>query len=136
MPWAFLAGGPAVMAWLDQINKERAVQPASIDPDPLKHMTVEHVFEGGYYIKKCMLPPGIRFDQHRHTFDHQSKLISGRALVEVDGVSIEYTGPVELTIKARKVHSVTPLTPCEWHCIHETDKTDADDIDEEFIEKA
>lgn len=102
--------------------------------NPYLHMQVEHEFKDGYYIKKCLLPPGITFAQHRHTHDHQSKLISGIAKVEVDGNETIYKSPCELTIKARKIHSVTPITECEWHCIHKTDKTDAEDIDEEFID--
>lgn len=104
-----------------------------IDPNPYLHMSVTHVFKDGYYIKQCLLPPNITFAQHRHTFDHQSLLVTGTAIVEVDGNATTYTGPVELTIKARKIHSVTPLTPCEWHCIHKTDATDHEDIDDEFI---
>ena len=101
--------------------------------DPYSHMQVEHKFDNGYYTKICKLPPGYTFAQHRHTFDHQSKLVSGTAILEVDGTQTYLTGPVEVTIKARKIHSVTPLTPIEWHCIHKTDCTDPEDIDLEFI---
>lgn len=101
--------------------------------DPYKHMDVKHHFVGGIYTKECHLPVGFKFDQHRHTFDHQSVLASGTAIVEVDGEKTTYTGPVILTIKARKIHSVTPITPCVWLCQHVTDCTDEEDIDMEFI---
>lgn len=103
--------------------------------DPYKHMEVFHHFIGGIYTKECHLPVGFTFGQHRHTFDHQSVLASGTAIVEVDGVQTEYTGPVILNIEARKVHSVTPLTPCVWLCQHVTSCTDPEDIDMEFIDR-
>lgn len=102
--------------------------------DAMKHMEVEHFFIGGLYTKLCRLPPGFKFDQHRHSFDHQSVLASGTAIVEVDGVAVEHTGPVILNIKAHKVHSVTPLTPVVWLCQHVSDCTDPEDIDMEFVE--
>jgi hypothetical protein len=103
--------------------------------DPYKHMEVKHHFIGGIYTKECHLPVGFTFAQHRHTFDHQSVLVSGTADIEVDGVVTEVTGPAILNIEARKIHSVTPKTPVVWLCQHVTDCTDPEDIDIEFIEK-
>lgn len=101
--------------------------------DPYKHMEVKHHFIGGIYTKECRLPVGFIFDQHRHTFDHQSVLVSGTAVITVDGVSTTHTGPEIMNIKARTVHSVMPLTPVVWLCQHVTDCTDPDDIDHELV---
>jgi hypothetical protein len=101
--------------------------------DPYKHMVVKEHLIGGIYTKECHLPVGFTFGQHRHTFAHQSVLASGRAIVEVDGVKTEYTGPAILTIEARKIHEVTPITPCVWLCQHVTNCTGLEDIDIEFI---
>ncbi len=100
---------------------------------PEDYMHTEHIFADGYYIKKCLIPQGLELDQHRHTFDHISKLVKGTATVTVDGISNTYNGPVEILIAARKIHRVKAITNIEWHCIHKTDKTDAEDIDMEFI---
>lgn len=102
--------------------------------DPYAHMQVEHGFGGGVYAKQCLLPPGFVFDQHRHSFDHLSVLASGTARITVDGVTTEHTGPQMIIIKADKVHSVEPITPVLWYCIHKTDCTDPEDIDHELIE--
>ena len=104
--------------------------------NPYEYMEVKHHFIGGIYTKECHLPAGYTFEQHRHSFDHQSVLVSGTAIIEVDGVKTEHTGPAILNIEAHKVHSVTPLTPVVWLCQHVTDCTDAEDIDIEFIEHA
>jgi hypothetical protein len=101
--------------------------------DPYRYMTVQHHFIGGIYTKECHLPPGLRFEQHRHSFDHVSVLASGTAIVEVDGEPEEHTGPKVLLIKARAIHAITPLTPCVWLCQHVSACTDPEDIDVEFI---
>ena len=105
-----------------------------IHPDPYRHMTVKHHFIGGIYTKECHLPVGVRFAQHRHSFDHVSVLASGEALLEVDGVVTRLFGPAIVNIEAKKVHSVTPVTPCVWLCQHVTSCTDPDAIDEELVD--
>jgi hypothetical protein len=103
------------------------------DFDPYRHMTVKHHFIGGIYTKEMHMPVGITFGSHRHTFDHQSVLASGTAIVEVNGVATEHTGPIVINIKARAEHQITPLTPVVWMCQHITNCTDPEDIDIEFI---
>lgn len=106
--------------------------------NPYDFMTVKHHLVAGIYSKECHLPVGIRFDQHKHKFSHMSILSQGKAIVEVDGVSKEYTAPAVLKIEANKIHSVTAITPVIWHCIHAIDDDefngDFDDIDMEFVE--
>lgn len=102
--------------------------------NPYKHMTVKHHRNGGIYTKECHLPVGYWFAQHRHSFDHQSVLVSGTAIVEVDGEQTEHTGPTILNIKAKKTHTIIPLTPVVWLCQHVTACTDPEDIDLEFID--
>ncbi len=106
-----------------------------VTTDPYKHMTVKHHFVGGIYTKEMHLPVGYRFEQHRHSFAHQSVLVSGTAIVEVDGERLEHTGPSVLVIAAKKIHSITPLTPVVWLCQHVTACTDPDDIDSELIDR-
>jgi len=101
--------------------------------NPYDHMTVTHHFGGGVYTKQCVMSPGITYQQHMHNFDHLSILSSGAALVEVDGVITEHYGPTVLTIKANKYHSITPITEIVWYCIHATEETDPEHIDETLI---
>lgn len=96
-------------------------------------MEVEHHFSGGVYAKQCIMQPGIKYEQHIHNFDHMSILSSGTALIEVDGVEKTLNGPTVINVEAGKVHSVTPLTEIVWFCIHKTDETNPDNIDETLI---
>jgi hypothetical protein len=105
-----------------------------MDLDPYKYMEVTHHFIGGIYTKECHLPVGIKFMQHKHTFDHMSVLAQGHAIVEVDGIDKEYHAPAVLNIRAGKHHAITALTPVVWLCQHVTTCTDPDNIDLEITE--
>ncbi len=102
--------------------------------DPYRHMTVKHHFIGGIYTKETHLPPGYAFVQHRHSFAHQSILVSGKAILDVEGVKTELEGPAILTIEAKKFHAITALTPVVWLCQHVTSCTDPDEVDMEIVE--
>ncbi len=106
-----------------------------VSMDPYRHMVVRHHFIGGIYTKECHLPVGYAFGQHRHSFAHQSVLVSGTAIVEVDGVQTEHVGPTILTIAAKKFHTITPLTPVVWLCQHVTACTDPEEIDKEVSDE-
>jgi len=101
--------------------------------DPYRHLTVRHHFIGGIYTKEMHMPVGYWFAQHRHSFDHQSVLVSGRAILEVDGERTELEGPAIVNVKAKKAHTIIPLTPVVWLCQHVTSCTDPEDIDAEII---
>lgn len=110
--------------------------PPLVGVDPYKHMTVKHHFVGGVYCKEMHIPPTHWRAGHRHSFDHLSVLASGRAIVEVDGERTEHVAPAVLTIAGKKVHTIIPLEPCVWLCIHATSCMDPEKIDEEVIDRA
>ncbi|MEB0058804.1 hypothetical protein [Variovorax sp. LG9.2] len=45
----------------------------------------------------------------------------------------ELTGPAGITIKANTHHGVRALTDVVWYCIHATECTDANAVDEVLI---
>jgi mannose-6-phosphate isomerase-like protein (cupin superfamily) len=51
----------------------------------------------------------------------------------VDGVKSVIYAPACLTIEANKHHGVKSLTDVVWYCIHATECTDVDDVDEILI---
>jgi hypothetical protein len=51
----------------------------------------------------------------------------------VDGVKSVIHAPACLTIEANKHHGVKSLTDVVWYCIHATECTDTDEIDEVLI---
>ena len=92
--------------------------------------SIAHHFGGRVYIKETRINAGQILVQHKHAYDHLSYLVSGQASVEVDGSKRIVQGPAAMTIEAGKHHGVTALTDCVWLCIHSTDCTDADHVDE------
>ncbi len=101
----------------------------SIDID----LGVVHHFSAGVYAKQMHLPSGHYAVTHAHTYDHLSILASGRVLVTVDGVEQEYKAPACLCIQAGKHHNIVALEDSVWFCVHATDETDPDKVDEVLI---
>ena len=98
-------------------------------------LKIVHHFMGGRYMKEMHLPAQHYAETHKHVFDHDSVLLRGRVLVEVDGVTTEHEGPDCIRIGAGQVHTITALTDAEWYCIHETDETDPERIDHQVVQR-
>jgi len=94
---------------------------------------IEHHFGAGVYAKETRIPAGHVLVQHRHKFDHLSILASGSIELMVDGERSVVHAPACLTIEANKHHGVKSLTDVVWYCIHATECTDEDEIDEVLI---
>ena len=94
---------------------------------------VKHHFGGGVYAKETIIPAGKWLVQHAHKHDHLSVLAKGSIELIVDGASSELHAPACLKIQAVKHHGVRSLTDVIWYCIHATDCTDEDEVDEIMI---
>lgn len=94
---------------------------------------INHHFSAGVYAKETLIPAGHVLVQHKHKFDHLSILASGSIELMVDGEKRIVHAPACLTIEANKHHGVKSLTDVVWYCIHATDCTDTDEIDEVLI---
>jgi len=92
---------------------------------------VSHHFSVGVYAKEIRIPIGGIVVQHKHKYDHLSVLASGSIELMVDGVRSTIHGPACLNIKAEKHHGIKALTDVVWYCIHATECTDFEKIDEE-----
>jgi quercetin dioxygenase-like cupin family protein len=94
---------------------------------------IQHHFSAGMYAKETRIPAGHILVQHKHKFSHLSILASGSIELVVDNERKVIHAPACLTIEANKHHGVKSLTDVVWYCIHATECTDADDIDEVLI---
>lgn len=95
---------------------------------------IKHHFSSGVYSKQMSLPKGFQMRSHSHKFDHMSILAQGVGLVTVNGVSTEYHAPCVLEIKAGQHHDLYAIEDISWFCIHATEETDIDKIDEVLSE--
>jgi len=94
---------------------------------------INHHFSAGVYAKETLIPAGQVLVQHKHKFNHLSILASGSIELMVDGERNIIHAPACLTIEADKHHGVKSLTDVVWYCIHATECTDIDEIDEVLI---
>ena len=94
---------------------------------------ISHHFSAGVYAKETHIPAGHVLVQHKHKFSHLSILASGSIELMVDGERKIIHAPACLTIEADKHHGVKSLTDVVWYCIHATECTDMDEIDEVLI---
>lgn len=99
----------------------------------LSDLNITHHFGGGVYAKETAVPAGCILVQHKHEHDHLSVLASGTVELLVDGVRSEITGPACVTIRAGKHHGIRALTNVVWYCIHATDCTDPEQVDEVLV---
>jgi quercetin dioxygenase-like cupin family protein len=96
--------------------------------------TVHH-FADGLYAKQMIIPKGFMAGKHVHNYSHLSILAKGRVIVKTDDSSVEYVAPACIEIKSGIYHTVEALEDCAWFCIHATQETDADKIDEVLINR-
>jgi len=94
-----------------------------------------HHFSSGVYAKQMMLPKGYFALSHAHNYDHLSILATGKVIVKTDEKAIQYTAPACITIHKGEHHSITALEDATWFCIHATEETNPDKVDEVLIMK-
>lgn len=95
----------------------------------------QHHFSDGLYAKEMFIPKDAFAMQHKHEYSHLSILAKGRVLVKLEDDVTEYVAPACINIVAGKHHSIMAMEDSIWYCIHATEETNADNIDEVLIMK-
>lgn len=95
--------------------------------------SVVHHFAEGLYAKQMVIPAEHFIVQHKHAYDHISILANGRAAVDVDDEITHYEAPACINIEAGKHHTIIALTDVVWFCVHATQETDPEKIDNVLI---
>lgn len=111
------------------LAEEFAQKEGTFKCDP---QTVHH-FSDGLYAKQMVIPAGFQALQHTHSYSHLSVLAKGRVLVQTDDEVKEFVAPACIEIKAGIHHKIISLEDATWFCIHATDETDAEKVDEVLI---
>ena len=96
-------------------------------------LRIKHNFSNGLYAKEMTVPKGFMIGTHAHKFSHLSILAKGKVLVKTDESEAIYEAPACLEIKEGINHTIEALEDTVWFCIHATDETDIDKIDEVLI---
>ena len=93
----------------------------------------EHFFSQGLYAKKMIIPAGTQIPTHQHVYDHLSILAQGRVRVTAGKVTQEYVAPTAIEIKKELAHTIQAMEDSVWFCVHATQETDIDKIDQTLI---
>jgi quercetin dioxygenase-like cupin family protein len=94
-----------------------------------------HNFSDGLYAKQMFIPKGYVVGQHAHKFSHLSILAKGKVIVKTDSGETNYEAPACLEIKEGINHAIEALEDSVWFCIHATEETNIDNIDNILIGK-
>ena len=95
-----------------------------------------HHFSEGLYAKEMHLPKGSMACQHKHTYDHLSILAQGKVKVLFDDDLVkEYTAPACINITKNINHVIVALEDSVWFCIHQTEETDVNKVDQVLIKQ-
>jgi quercetin dioxygenase-like cupin family protein len=96
-------------------------------------VVIRHHFAGKTYIKETLIPADMRLGKHVHAFDHFSFLAYGLVDVYVNGKLMQMASGDMITIRAGDEHLIHARADSRWLCIHSTDCTDPDKIDEVLL---
>ena len=96
---------------------------------------VVHHFSDGLYSKEMLIPKGFAAGTHAHEYSHFSILAKGRVILKTDDWEKEFVAPACIEIKAGINHMIFALEDATWYCIHATNETDVNKIDEVLIER-
>ena len=94
-----------------------------------------HNFSDGLYAKQMHVPKGYTVGTHAHKYSHLSVLAKGTVIVRTDFSEKVVEAPACLEIEKGIHHSIEALEDAVWFCIHATDETDVDKVDQVLIEE-
>ena len=100
----------------------------------LDDLKITHHFGGGVYVKQTFVPANTVLEQHKHTFDHLSFVVSGMVIVECGSERHVMHGPSSILIKAGKAHAFNAITDSVVLCVHRTDVLDPELVDQTLVE--
>ena len=96
-------------------------------------LEIEHYFSNGLYAKRMVIDKGLTVGTHKHNFAHLSIVASGVVRVECDKSSRVYEAGECVVIAADVEHRIIALEDSIWFCLHATNETDSELIDETLI---
>ena len=101
----------------------------------MKPLGIEHHFSDGVYAKEMRIPAKHYVKKHVHDYSHLSVLASGVVTVRMNGRSQRFKAPACITIPAGVEHVIEAVTDAVWFCIHATEETDPDKVDQALLKE-
>lgn len=105
-------------------------------PQNIRHHFAGQDVDRGVYAKELLIPAGWMLRSHSHPYDHLSILASGYASLKLGDDEVHLIhGPQAFTIKKGVVHTLRAITAVTWFCIHPSNESDADKVDQVILAK-
>lgn len=95
----------------------------------------QHYFAPGVYCRQLFIPEDQLIVGKLHRFGHINIISHGTIDVVTEFGIARYVGPVTFTSEPGTKRVVHAITDTLWTCIHPTDETDLERIEEEVIAK-
>ena len=91
--------------------------------------------QNGIYTLEIEIPQDGFVKQHSHQYAHTSILAEGTVELVADGERTIHTAPAVLNIPENVMHEIYAKTPAVWYCIHRTDETDINKVEDSLTKK-
>jgi quercetin dioxygenase-like cupin family protein len=83
---------------------------------------------GNVFVVETVAKAGMMLQSHQHAHGHLSVLVSGTALVDIDGHTEQMTGYRLVTIPPGVRHSICAVTDVIWLCLWSGDEAPRDQV--------
>jgi hypothetical protein len=115
---------------IEQVEPTQENTPAPAESKP--RILLKHILAGGIYIKTYYVPRGAKIWTKQFAEDHVSILGKGSVLLEGAEGKVKFVAPAHCNIPAHARIGVIALEDSVWYCIHPTEETDLDLLNEKY----
>lgn len=91
---------------------------------------IKHIQSDDVYIKTYFVPKGMRLYSKQFPTEHVTILAYGSVLVDDNGVKTRFVAPAHYVFPANRRVEITTLEDSVWYCVHPTDVTDLETLQE------
>lgn len=94
-----------------------------------------HRFAPGIYLREILMPAGTFIIGAEHRTEHFNVVLSGRALVMINGEVKEITAPTTFVSKPGVRKTLLILEDMRWQTLHPTDETDLEKLEPLLVKR-
>jgi hypothetical protein len=113
---------------IEPVHPTQEPTPETAESKP--RILLKHILAGGVYIKTYFVPRGAKIWTKQFAEDHVSILGQGSVILEGPDGKVKFVAPAHCNIPANTRIGVIALEDSVWYCIHPTEETDLDLLNE------
>ena len=112
---------------------EQTVETPELVPKPVPFAAiskVNHIQSDNVYIKSTYVPKNVKFYSKRTPDNHVAILGFGEILMDDGEKQTRFRAPANYVIPAKTRVAFYTITDCVFYCVHATEETDLDKLDQ------